>query len=118
MKCYRKTDAEGKAYYIELDDGTPVGAPLVQVSHRPSMNHVFSDNWQTDPLNQLVCWRLKTAQESDLEKTETAQKFSDYRLALKALAQVTWNSVPALKLAFPTYAEYQKAIINQYKALI
>ena len=113
-KHYRKPSGA----YIELDESIPVSSSLVQVAHRPSENHVFSGNWQTDPMNPLVCWRAKTIQELDAEKIETAQKLPDYRLAIKALAQITWNSVPALKTAFPTYAEYQTAIINQYKTLL
>lgn len=64
MKAYRKPSG----VYIELGDATPVSDQLVQVAPRPSINHVFSDTWQTDPLNAAVCWRLKTAGETNTEK--------------------------------------------------
>ena len=121
MKHYRKP----AGHYIKIEDSVPVSETLIEVGERPSENHVFANIWITDetaqtfdPMNPEVCWRLKTTQELDAEKTDTAKKLPDYKLAIKALAKVTWNSVPALKTAFPTYAEYQTAIINQYKALL
>lgn len=54
MKYYRKPSG----HYIELSDSTPVSESLVPCSPRPSEDHVFSDNWQNDPLNPLVCWTI------------------------------------------------------------
>lgn len=64
MKAYRKPSGG----YIELGDAVPVSTSLVQVAVRPSPNHVFSDTWNTDPVNAAVCWRLKTAAEANAEK--------------------------------------------------
>lgn len=61
---------------------------------------------------------IKTFVYSSPTKDEIARELSDHKLLSKAEWQVNWNSIPALKLVFPTYAEYQTAIINQYKALI
>lgn len=73
MKAYRKPSG----VYIELGDTTPVSITLTQVAVRPSLNHVFSDTWNTDPLNAAVCWRLKTAAELTAEKDAGLQEFLD-----------------------------------------
>ena len=57
MKYYRKP----AGHYIELEDSTPVSKTLIPVCQRPSKNHTFSDNWQSDPLNPLVCWTINLA---------------------------------------------------------
>lgn len=71
MKAYRKPSG----VYIELSDTTPVSDALVEVAPRPSLNHVFSDTWQTDQMNAAVCWRLKTAPELTAEKDAGLQEF-------------------------------------------
>jgi len=71
MKGYRKP----AGHYIEVQDGTPVGDTLIEVALRPSLNHVFSDTWNTDPLNAAVCWRLKAAAELSAEKTSELSAF-------------------------------------------
>ncbi len=73
MKAYRKPSG----VYIELSDNIPVSNTLVRVAPRPSVNHVFADNWQTDPLNPAVCWRLKTAAEMTAEKDGELQAHLD-----------------------------------------
>lgn len=86
MKAYRKPSG----IYIELDDTTPVSITLTQVALRPSLNHVFSDTWNTDPMNAAVCWRLKTAPELTAEKDNALQEFLDSAggKAFKALVLV------------------------------
>jgi len=71
MKAYRKP----LGHYLEVPDGTPVSDTLVEVALRPSLIHVFSDTWQTDPMNAAVCWRLKTAAELTAEKDAGLQEF-------------------------------------------
>lgn len=73
MKGYRKPSGA----YIEVGDTIPVSPELVEVARRPSINHVFSDTWQTDPMNAAVCWRLKTAPELTAEKDTALQDFWD-----------------------------------------
>lgn len=86
MKVYRKQSGA----YIELDDATPVSTTLTQVALRPSLNHVFSDTWNTDPMNAAVCWRLKTAAELTAEKDTALQDFLDSPggKVVKAIVQV------------------------------
>lgn len=86
MKAYRKPSG----VYIELGDTTPVSDQLVQVATRPSLTHVFSDTWNTDPMNAAVCWRLKTAPELIAEKNAALQDFleSPGGKAVKAIVQV------------------------------
>lgn len=86
MKAYRKPSG----VYIELIDTTPVSDQLVQVATRPSLTHVFSDTWATDPMNATVCWRLKTAPELTAEKDAGLQEFleSPGGKAFKALVLV------------------------------
>lgn len=36
--------------------------------------YVLSESWQTDPMNPEVCWRAKTTQELDSEKTTIATR--------------------------------------------
>ena len=54
MKAYRKTTGE----YIEVSDTNPVGSSLTEVSIKPTPDHVFSDNWNTSPMNPAVCWTI------------------------------------------------------------
>lgn len=86
MKAYRKASGT----YVEMGDAAPVSPTFVQVALRPSLNHVFSDSWQTDPMNAAVCWRLKTALEQNAEKDADLQAFLDSAggKALKAIALV------------------------------
>lgn len=113
MKGFRKLSGA----YIALSDDTPHSDTFVEVALRPSIDHVFSDTWNTDPMNPAVCWRLKNDQELDDEKEAAAQKLLNTPLALKAFAQITWNASTELKTAYLTYAAYQTAIIQRYKAL-
>lgn len=86
MKGYRKPSGA----YIEVGDAIPVSQELVEVALRPSLNHVFSDTWQTDPLNAAVCWRLKTAPELTAEKDTALQDFLESAggKVVKAIVQV------------------------------
>ena len=86
MKTYRKPSGA----VIELSDDTPVSNTLVQIAPRPSADHTIADAWATDPMNPLVCWRLKTQPEQDAEKNAELQAFMDTGggKALKAIALV------------------------------
>lgn len=86
MKAYRKTSGT----YVEMGDAAPVSPTFVQVALRPSLNHVFSDSWQTDPMNAAVCWRLKTQAEQNAERDNELQAFFDSAggKAVKAIALV------------------------------
>ena len=109
MKHHRKPSG----VYIVLDDSTPVSEFLVQVCQRPSENHVFSDNWQSDPMNPLVCWRLKTSQELDTKKTAVATD------ALKLVAACLLEAVFDMKANpanYPTAASLKQKALELYKA--
>ena len=109
MKYYRKP----AGHYIELQDKIPVSETLVPVCSRPSKTHAFSDNWQSDPMNPLVCWRLKTAQELDAEKTATASE------ALKLVASCILEAVFDMKANpanYPTAASLKQKALELYKA--
>ena len=86
MKTYRKLSGA----IIILEDATPVSNTLTQIAHRPSALHTIADAWATDPMNPLVCWRLKTQQEQDTEKNSELDAFlaSAGGKALKAVALV------------------------------
>lgn len=72
MKAYRKPSG----VYIETDDNTPVSTTLVQVAARPSTFHVFAPNWNTDPLNEAVCWVLDAAaSKQDLKDKVSAKRY-------------------------------------------
>ena len=73
MKGYRKPNG----IYLEVQDNTPVSDQLVPVALRTSLNHVFSDTWNTDTMDPAVCWRLKTAAEQTVEKDTALQEFLD-----------------------------------------
>ncbi len=73
MKAYRKPSGA----YIELSDATPVSTDLVRVAQRPSPNHVFSDAWDTNPMDAATCWRLKTGPELNAEQDAGLQGFLD-----------------------------------------
>lgn len=86
MKGYRKPTG----VYIELEDNTPVSPTLTQVALRPSPNHTFATDWNTAPLDPLVCWRLKTANETNAERDSELTAFfgSAGGKAVKAIALV------------------------------
>jgi hypothetical protein len=73
MKAYRKPSGE----YIEVPDLTPVSPSLTQVAPRPSLDHVFSNEWDADPMNPAQCWRIKTPPERDAEKDSDLQRLLD-----------------------------------------
>jgi hypothetical protein len=105
MKGYRKPSG----VYIELGDTVPVSDTLVEVALRPSADHVFADQWQSDPLNAAVCWRAKTAGEVNSQKDADLQAFFDTAggKAVKALATAL------IKKGVVTLAE----IRTEYRAL-
>ena len=80
---------------------------------RPSHDHLLSDNWQSDPLNPLVCWRLKTSQELDTEKTAVATD------ALKLVASCLLDVMFLVKenpANYPTAASLKQKALELYKA--
>lgn len=75
-KAYRKPSG----HYIELEDQIPVSNQLVEVAIRPSSNHKFTNNWDSDPLNPAICWEPKEQSELDAEEDEEAKgKFMSER---------------------------------------
>lgn len=86
MKGYRKTSG----VYIELSDDTPVSSTMVQVALRPSVNYIFSDTWNANPMDAASCWRLKTTTETNAERDTELQSFLDSPggKAVKAIALV------------------------------
>ncbi len=109
MKYYRKPSGQ----YISREDYIPVSETLTPVCQRPSEKHTFSDNWLSDPLNPLVCWRMKTAQELDAEKTIVA---SD---ALKLVASCILEAVFDMKANptnYTTAASLKQKALELYKA--
>jgi hypothetical protein len=86
MKAYRKPSG----VYLEVQDNTPVSTALVEVALRPSANHMFSDTWDSNPMDPAVCWRLKTAPELTTEKDTALQEFLDSPggKVVKAIVQV------------------------------
>lgn len=72
MKAYRKQSG----IYIEVEDNIPVSSTMTQVALRPSKFHVFSANWNTDPMNPAVCWVLDTnLQKADLKQQVSAKRY-------------------------------------------
>ena len=111
MKCYGKPNG----HYIELEDSVPVSDALVKICPRPSKEHILSDIWKSDPLNPLVCWRLKTAQELDAEKTETAQKMADVKLVASCLLEAVFD-MKQNPTNYPTAASLKQKALELYKA--
>ena len=111
MKHYRKP----AGHYIKLEDSVPVSETLISVAERPSEKHTFSDNWQSDPMNPLVCWRLKTSLELDAEKTETAQKMADIKLVAACLLESVFD-MKANPANYPTAASLKQKALELYKA--
>ena len=99
--------------FIVVPFGTPVSDTLVEIAIRPSPSHVIADNWQSDPMNPLVCWRLKTSQELDAEETATASE------ALKLVASCILEAVFDMKqnpANYPTAASLKQKALELYKA--
>ena len=118
MKHYRKP----AGHYIKLEDSVPVSETLIEVCERPSENHVFANIWITDetartfnPMNSAVCWRLKTAQELDAEKTETAMKMADIKLVAACLLEAVFD-MKANPANYPTAASLKQKALELYKA--
>ena len=68
--------------YLDVPDGH------TECAIRPSDDHVLGDNWQTDPLNESVCWRVKTQIEIDAEVDAEKDRnvdFANVDIFLKAL---------------------------------
>ena len=111
MKYYRKPTG----HYITLGDNISVSELLIYVAERPSKNHTFSDNWQSDQMNPLVCWRLKTSLELDAEKHEIA--INDP--VLKKVGAAILDAVFDMKqnpANYPTAASLKQKALELYKA--
>lgn len=111
MKAYRKPSG----YYIPLEDSVPVSNTLVPVAEMPSKNHVFSDNWQTDPMNPVVCWRLKTTTELDAEKTQTAINDPVLRMVGASILEAVFD-MKSNPSNYPTAASLKQKALELYKA--
>ena len=91
-----------------------------QLPPRPA-GSVLSSDWQTDPMNPSVCWRLKTPAELDAEKViECTSRLDDKTQRL--LFEVNFdqeNRVRALegKPAI-TKTTYRDALITVWKGLV
>ena len=81
-KTLIKTDGSCYGTY-----SAPQGIEYIECADKPSDNHVLADNWKSDPMNSVVCWRLKTPTEIDTENDTVAS----------SIVQDLQNS-PALKV--------------------
>ena len=111
MKYYRKPSG----YYIPLEDSVPVGETLIPVAERPSKNHTFADNWQSYPMNPEVCWRLKTTQELDAEKTQTAINDPVLRMVGASMLEAVFD-MKQNPANYPTAASLKQKALEFYKA--
>jgi len=113
MKGYRKPSGT----YIQVDDSTPVSDALVEVALRPSPDHVFSDTWQTGPLNPTVCWRAKTTAEQD---QDVGVRFDGMDKTAKAILLLTRSYCNALRAGTytnKTIADLKSDFITAYKVV-
>ena len=111
MKHYRKP----AGHYLPLEDSVPVSKTLIPVCERPSKGHTFSDNWQTDPMNPEVCWRLKTALELDAEKQEIAISDPVLKKVGAAILEAVFD-MKANPANYPTAASLKQKALELYKA--
>lgn len=81
MRAYRKPSG----VHIVVDNSTPVSDRLTEIALPPSEDHVTSDNWFTDPMNPVVCWRLKTQAEKNTEAREQFKKELGTNKVVRAL---------------------------------
>ena len=111
MKGYRKITGE----YIEIGDNTPHADSFVEVALKPDNNHVFSDNWQSDPMNPAVCWRPKTPAEIDAEKDALASLLADLKPVIESVLEIIYEN-PDLNAAFGTINQFKLAVKDRYKS--
>lgn len=113
MKGYRKPSG----HYIEVPDGTPVSAALIETAVRPSPDHVFADGWATDPMNTTVCWRTKTPAEHD---ADVGQRFEGMGKSTKAallLMRSYCNALRAGTYTNKTLADLKTDFVAAYKVV-
>ena len=87
----------------------------IECANRASQDYLLADNWQSAPMNPLVCWRLKTALELDAEKHGIA--ISDP--VLKMVGAVILEAVFDMKqnpANYPTAASLKQKALELYKA--
>jgi hypothetical protein len=66
-------------------DASPyVAAGSIECAVRP-LDHVLTNNWQTDPMNASVCWRAKTPAEIRAEEDDAFNEIVESDFVLKAL---------------------------------
>ena len=111
MKHYRKP----AGHYISFPDKTPVSEFFVQVAQRPSIDHVFSDNWQSAPMTPEVCWRPKTALELDAEKHEIALADPVLKKVGAAILEAVFD-MKTNPANYPTAASLKQKALELYKA--
>lgn len=74
MKTYRKPSG----VHITVHDHIPVANHLEEIANPPSPDHVIVEYFDSlpprDRLDPDLCWRPKTAQELDADKTARAEE--------------------------------------------
>lgn len=91
--------------FLDIPDGFVECAPC------PSTDYVLNEDWVTDPLNALVCWRMRDAAELDAIATQQADIEIQFDATLKAFALVVLDEINLLREA----ASLSPRTINQLK---
>lgn len=91
------------ASYIRLSDNSYVEASwspenAVSCAIRPSLDHVLADTWQTDPMDPVTCWRVKTLAEIEAEKNAMSDFEQQFDPVLKAFALVVLDEINLLRV--------------------
>ena len=100
---------------MQFPDSVPVRESLSEVARRLSVNYIFSDIWQSDPLNPEVCWRLKTALELDAEKHEISIRDPVLKMVGAAILEAVFD-MKANPANYPTAASLKQKALELYKA--
>lgn len=106
------------SYY---DGAGPVAAGSVHCAARPSASHVLATDWQTNPTDPAVCWRLKTQAEIDAENVVELDGELDAKKILRLVFEIDYDQENRLRAqegkAQITRAQYRDALIAKYKTL-
>lgn len=112
MKYCIREDGNSHGSYNNIPEGFVESA-------EPAPDQVLGDNWASDPMNQMICWKDKTAQELDNEKTIEASKLANPIKAHAAVLETLWDAIPDLQNAYPNpggKGKLKKAANQAYKA--
>ncbi len=111
-----------KNSYIRLSDNGYVEtlSAITDTDHvecvfRTSEDHVVNETWQTDPMNPSICWRYKTPQELDDEKTARAVELDEPKKAFAALIEQLWDNSTELQAAFSDANAQKQDAVQRYK---